>query len=119
MEVFYNSPKRCKNLKEVQKVLDLQELKAAKPSDTRWLAHERCVRAVKRSYGAIVTTLEQIYEESHEPEALGLTKILTRSSTLFAIYLLDSVLPQQGYISHPYTQTEFVTSQVRQSTNTS
>ena len=83
------------------KVLDLPELKITKPSDTRWLAHERCVRAVKRSYGAIVTILEQIYEESQEPEALGLTKILTRSSTLFAIYLLDSVLPQRGYTYKP------------------
>ena len=91
---FYHSPKRCEHLKEVQKELDLPELKITKPSDTRWLAHERCVSAVKKCYGAIVTTLKQIYEESHEPEALGLSKILTRPSTLFTIYLLDFVLPQ-------------------------
>jgi hypothetical protein len=96
---FYHSPKRCESLKEVQKVLNLPELKITKPSDTRWLAHERCVSAVKRSYGAIVTTLEQIYEGSHEPEALGLSKILRRSSTLFAIYLLDFLLPQVSKLS--------------------
>ena len=100
MEAFYYSPKRYENLKEVQKVLDLPELKITKPSDTRWLAHERCVSTVKRCYGVIVATLEQIiYEESHEPEALSLSKILTRSSTSFSIYLLDFVLPQVSKLS--------------------
>ena len=46
-----------------------------------------------------MTTLEQIYEGSHEPEALGLSKILTRPSTLFTIYLLDFVLPQVSKLS--------------------
>ena len=96
---FYHSPKRCENLKEVQKVLDLPELKITKPSDTGWLAHERCVSAVKRCYGVIVTTLEQIYEGSHEPEALGLNKVSRRSSILFAIYLLDFLLPQVSKLS--------------------
>ena len=31
---------------------------------------------------------------NHEPEALGLTKILTRSSTVFSTYLLDFILPR-------------------------
>ena len=44
---FHYSPKRAESLKEIQKVLDLPELKIVKPSDTRWLAHERCVKAVK------------------------------------------------------------------------
>ena len=70
---FHYSPKRAESLKEIQGVLDLPELKIFKPSDTRWLAHERCVKAVKAIYAAIVTTLESIYEHSHEPEALGLS----------------------------------------------
>ena len=75
---FYYSPKRVQSLKEVQKVLDFPELKIVKPSDTRWLAHERCVRAVKASasYSAIITALDHIYSESHEPEALGEKKKL-------------------------------------------
>ena len=48
---IYHSPKRCENLKEVHKVLDLPELKITKPSGTRWLAHERCVSTVSRCYG--------------------------------------------------------------------
>ena len=70
--LFYYSLKCAQSLKEVQKVLDFPELKIVKPSDTRWLAHERCVRAVKDSYSAIITALDHIYSKSHEPEALGI-----------------------------------------------
>ena len=69
---FHYSPKHAESLKEVQKVHDLPELKIVKPSHTRWLAHERCVKAVKASYSSIVLALENIYETSHEPEALEL-----------------------------------------------
>ena len=61
-----------------------------------------------------MTTVEQIYEELHEPEELGLTKVLTRSSTLFTIYLLDSFVHSEGIYASPTLKTEFVTSQVRQ-----
>ena len=96
---FHFSPKRAQSLKEVQKVLDLPELKIVKPSDTRWLAHERCVKAVKASYTAIVTSLEHIYQESHEPESLSLKKALCKKSTISAMYLLDYVLPQLAKLS--------------------
>ena len=84
-----------KSLKEIQKVLDLPEHKIVKPSDTCWLAHERCVKAIKASYSSIVLTLENtcIYETSHEPEALGLSKTLSSHSTM---YLLDYILPWQS-----------------------
>ena len=42
-KLFHYSPKGEESLKMVQQVLDLPELKIAKPSDTHWLAHERCV----------------------------------------------------------------------------
>ena len=82
---FHYSPKRAESLRMVQQVLDLPELKIAKSSDTRWLARERCVRAVKASYGAIVTSLNDIHNNSHEPEALGLSKALSKQSTIVAI----------------------------------
>ena len=81
------------SLKEIQKVLDLPELKIVKPSDTRWLAHEHCVKAVKASYSSVVT-LENICETSHEPEALGLSKALSSHSIIAAMYLLDYILFQ-------------------------
>ena len=92
---FHYSPKRCQNLKE----LDIPELKIVKPSDTRWLSHEKCVSTVKKCYVAIVSALETIYQESHEPEALGISKILSKLSTLFAIYLLDYILPEVSKLS--------------------
>ena len=96
---FHYSPKRAECLKEVQWVLDLPELKVVKPSNTRWLAHERCVKAVKASYRAIVNPLNNIYEKTHEPEALGISKVLCKPSTVCAMYLLDYALPQVAKLS--------------------
>ena len=69
---FHYSSKRAECLKEVQSILELPEMKVIKPSDTRWLAHERCVKADKVSYSAIVIAPASIYEMSHEPDALGI-----------------------------------------------
>ena len=41
-------------------------------------AHECCVKAVKANYSAIISSLDHIYQESHEPEALGLKKALCK-----------------------------------------
>ena len=96
---FHYFPKRAELLKEIQKGLDLPELKIVKQSDTRWIAHERCLKAVKASYSSIVLALENIYEISHEPEALGLSKALSSLSTIAAMYLLDYILPQVAKLS--------------------
>ena len=96
---FHYSPKRTQSLKDVQSVLDLPELKVIKPSDTRWLAHERCVKGVKASYAAIVTALDNIHADTHEPEALGLSKALSKQTTITAIFLLDYTLPQVAKLS--------------------
>ena len=96
---FHYSPKRAEHLKGVQQVLDLPEMKIIKPSDTRWLAHERCVKAVKANYAAIVVALESLYEQTHEPEALGINKALSRKSTVMALFLLDFVLPLVAKLS--------------------
>ena len=91
---FHYSPKLAESLKEIQKVLDLPELKIVKPSHTCWLARECCVKAVKASYSSIVPALQNIYETSNEPEALGLSKTLSSHSTITAMYLFDYILPQ-------------------------
>ena len=70
-----------------------------KPPDTRWLAHERCVKAAKARYSSIVPALENIYEISLEPEAHGLSKALSSHSTIAAMYLLDYILPQVAKLS--------------------
>ena len=57
------------------------------------------VSTVKKCYGAIVSALESIYQASHEPEALSISKILLKPSTLFTIYLLDYILPEVSKLS--------------------
>ena len=86
-------------MKEIQHVLNLPEMKVIKPSDTRWLAHERCVKAVKVSYTASVVTLESTYQNFHAPEALGLYKALSKLTTMAAIDLLDYTLPLVAKLS--------------------
>ncbi len=57
------------------------------------------MKAAKASYSAIVNALNNIYEQSHEPEALGISRALCRPSTLVAMYLHDYVLPQVAKLS--------------------
>ena len=96
---FHYSPKRAESLKEIQHVLNLPEMKDIKPSDTCWLAHEWCVKAVKASYTALVVTLVSNYQNFHAPEALGLYKALSKFTTIAAIYLLDYTLPLVAKLS--------------------
>ncbi len=51
------------------------------------------------SYEAIVTCLNSIYEDSHDPVALGLCKTLSKQSTIAAVYMLDHILPQVAKLS--------------------
>ena len=51
---FHYSPKHAESLMEIQKVLDLPELKIVKASGTRWLAHKLCVKAIKANYSLLV-----------------------------------------------------------------
>ena len=67
------------------------DMKVIKPSDTRWLAHKWCVKAVKASYIALLVTLDN-NQNFHVPEALGLYKALSKSTSFAAIYLLDYTL---------------------------
>ena len=63
-------------LAEIQAVLDTPELKVQKSSDTRWLARERCVQAVRKSLLSLVITFQYIYNENGDAEACGLTRLL-------------------------------------------
>lgn len=62
------------------------------PSDTRWLSRERAVRAVRRSLPALVTTFEEIFDETGDAEAHGIASLLTKYNTVACIYMLSDVL---------------------------
>ena len=92
---FYYSPKRAQSLKEVQKVLDFQELKIVIIRYTLASSSAMC----EGSQGKLQCNYYYVYSESHKPEALGIKKALYKKSTIAAIYLLDYVLPQVTKLS--------------------
>ena len=63
-----------------------------KPSDTRWLARERCVRAVRLTLRALVETFEKIYNDSGDAEAYGIAKLMCTYTFLACLYMLCDVL---------------------------
>ena len=76
---FYYSLKRAECLKKAQQVLIYLNW-SIKPSNTHWLTHERCIKAVNGSYSAIVNALNNIYEQKHKPEALEISTVLCKLS---------------------------------------
>ena len=68
-KAFHYSPKKAEKLAEIQAELNSPELKMQKPSDTRWLARERAVHSVRRCLPALVTTFEEIYNDTGDAQA--------------------------------------------------
>ena len=91
-KAFHYSPKIAEKLAEIQAELQAPEIKMQKPSDTRWLARERAIRAVRQSLPALVSTFEEIYDETGDAEAHGIATLLTKYKTVACIYMLSDVL---------------------------
>ena len=70
--LFYYSLQKAESLA----VLNLPELKVIKPSDTRWLSHERCVCAILKELPALIIILQSIYDECGDAEAYELALAL-------------------------------------------
>jgi ABC-type uncharacterized transport system substrate-binding protein len=89
---FYYSPKKAEALKVLQNVLGVPELKVIKPSSTRWLSHERCIRAIRKELASLIITLDNLYENSGDAEAYGLSLVLNSYSGIATIFLLSTML---------------------------
>ena len=63
LKLLNYSPIRAVSLKLVQQVVDVLELKIAKASDTRWMAHKTFVKAANVNYGVIVTALNDTKQQ--------------------------------------------------------
>ena len=61
-----------KKLRPLRSALNTPELKVVKPSNTRWLFHERCVHAIKKELPALIITLQQFYETTGDDICLDL-----------------------------------------------
>ena len=74
----------------------LPEMKVIKPSDSRWLAHEWSVKAVKVSYTALVVTLDSNYQNFHHLKLRDYTRLYPSLPPLqpfiYWITLVDGVL---------------------------
>ena len=57
-KMFHYSPMKFSALKEMPALVNHPQLKMIKPSDTRWLAHDRSVKAIRRSLRPLIDTLE-------------------------------------------------------------
>ena len=92
-------------LSERQAFLNAPEIKITKPSDTRWLARERCVQAVRQSLPALVSTFNNIYEESGDAEAFGVTQLLCTYKFVACLYMLcDEKVSFLSKVYRPYIQ---------------
>ena len=75
MEVVF-IPAKTEALKGNRAVFGFPEPKIVKPSDTRWLSHERCVKAICKELPPLLQTLSQLYESSGDDEAYGIYYLL-------------------------------------------
>ena len=51
-------------------------MKIVKPSDTRWLSHEHCVKVICKELPPLLQTLSQVYDSSVDAEAYGIYSLL-------------------------------------------
>ena len=63
-----------------------------KPSDTRWLSHERCVKAICKELPPLLQTLSQLNESCGDAEACGIYSLSARVNGVSNSYLLSEVL---------------------------
>ena len=84
----------AKEHSEVMRVLGtlLTMWKAFHYSDTRWLARERCVRAVRQTLPALVATFEKIHDDCGDAEAFGIAKLMCTYKFVACLYMLCDVV---------------------------
>ena len=92
MEVVLLLPTKSRKLKMVQSVLNLPELKVIKPNSTRWLSHERCIKAIRKELPAIILTLQELYESKGDAEAFGVQFILSSFEGVATVIILCDIL---------------------------
>ena len=92
-KMFQYSPKKFSVLKEMQALVNHPQLKMIKPSDTRWLAHDRSVKAIRCSMRLLIDTLEHIHKDTGDPEALGMLRTMKTYKFVETLMMQSEVLP--------------------------
>ena len=75
-KMFHYSPKKFSAQKEMQILVNYPQLKMIKLGDTRWLAQDRSVKAIRCSMRPLIDTVEHIHGDTGEPEALGMLRTM-------------------------------------------
>ena len=68
------------------------KLKIVKPSDTRWLLHECCVKSICKELPPLLQTLSQLHDSSGDAEAYGIYSLLDSVNGVSSSYLLSEIL---------------------------
>ena len=76
LEVVLLFPQKSETLKGIQAVIYFHKLMIVKPSDTRWLSHECCIKPICGEPPPLLQTLSQLNESSGNGEAYGLYSVL-------------------------------------------
>ncbi len=88
---FKGSANRTENLKEVQKVLDMPQLKIKEVHEVRWMAIYEAVHSVYHSLDALLTYFRS--ESDKNAKAKGFQKKMSQVNFVEATYLLKDILP--------------------------
>ncbi|XP_064624543.1 uncharacterized protein C17orf113-like [Lineus longissimus] len=76
----------------MQCMLDHPEMKMIKPSDTRWIAYQRSVTAVRKSLVPLQASLEHFHADSGDPEAKGVLKTMNTLKFVAMIHIMSDLL---------------------------
>ena len=99
MKVVLLFPKKSKTLKGIQAVICFHKLKIVKPSDTRQLSHERCVKPICRELPPLLQTLSQLYQSSGNAEAYGIYSVLASVNGVSSSCVLLEVLSAHALLN--------------------
>ncbi|XP_078581210.1 zinc finger protein 862-like [Branchiostoma floridae x Branchiostoma japonicum] len=96
---FYEySPVRMAGLKNIQKVLD-SSVKLVQAKDVRWLSHDAAVKALRKTFAAVVMSLEREATERSEAAARGLALFLKDFKFCATLMMMSDILPKLTKLS--------------------
>ena len=97
---FHYSPVRAASLREVQQIMQLDELKVVKAADTCWLSHDASVSSLLRILPAVLQVLS--IQGASDPTACGLHRQMATYSFIAALHLLHDSLSAVSRLSRAF-----------------
>ncbi|XP_035683974.1 zinc finger protein 862-like [Branchiostoma floridae] len=104
---FYDySACRTARFRQIQEMMNLDQLTLKEAKDTRWLSHDLACKALYESLPAVIISLDHEAKQNGNAVASGLLKWLKSYKTLATLYLLCAVLPQLTSLSLCFQQSK-------------